>query len=534
VPRHSRLLSVALVAAATLAPTFVTVAFAPAASAAGVIDGPDVSSYQHPYGASINWSRVAASHREFAIVKATEGSFYVNPYFSTDYSRVRRVGMVRGSYHFARPAYPLVDTATRQAKYYVARLGASPKTSRTLPPALDLEVTGGLSRAALVTWAQNFLLTVRKLTGRTPMIYTYPSFWSSALGDPVAFQRYRLWMASYGSPVDDTATLWQYTSSAQVSGIHGRVDMSKLTAPTAHWSTLSDGRVASPWPTAAPTAPRAVRAEAAAGSAVVRWMPGDTGSSAIQRYRVTASPSGVSVVVGGARSSATVTGLPNGVPATFTVTAVNSVGRSPASRVTDTVTPRIPAAFSASVPSSVTYGNGGWLRARLHRPDTGAAIGARAVTLQTRPHGTRAWTTTRTLTTDDAGRVARWFRPGRSIDVRLHFDGPFGWASATTGRTLVVRSRIVAHLSRTRVHVNRAVRLYGHITPAVGGVRVYRESYYRGGWRVLATTVTSETGHYSFRFTPSSRGTRYYRTVVAGYGGRASGATGTLVLHVWR
>ena len=232
-PRHSRLLSVALVAAATLAPTFVTVAFAPAASAAGVIDGPDVSSYQHPYGASINWSRVAASHREFAIVKATEGSFYVNPYFSTDYSRVRRVGMVRGSYHFARPAYPLVDTATRQAKYYVARLGASPKTSRTLPPALDLEVTGGLSRAALVTWAQNFLLTVRKLTGRTPMIYTYPSFWSSALGDPVAFQRYRLWMASYGSPVDDTATLWQYTSSAQVSGSSPRRRRTGRRCPTA-------------------------------------------------------------------------------------------------------------------------------------------------------------------------------------------------------------------------------------------------------------------------------------------------------------
>jgi GH25 family lysozyme M1 (1,4-beta-N-acetylmuramidase) len=72
------------------------------ASAAGVIDGPDVSSYQHPYGAAIKWSTVAKTGKEFAIVKATEGTSYVNPWFKTDYSRIRQVGMVRGSYHFAR------------------------------------------------------------------------------------------------------------------------------------------------------------------------------------------------------------------------------------------------------------------------------------------------------------------------------------------------------------------------------------------------------------------------------------------------
>src|SRR5689334_3003187 len=156
------------------------------ASASTTIDGPDVSSYQHPYGAPIKWATVAKTGKEFAIVKATEGTSYTNPWFHTDYTRIREVRMVRGSYHFARPAYPITSTALAQARYYVHRIGSTARMSRTLPPALDLEVTGGLGRGALVTWAQTFLLNVRRLTGRTPMLYTYPSFWTSALGDPVA------------------------------------------------------------------------------------------------------------------------------------------------------------------------------------------------------------------------------------------------------------------------------------------------------------------------------------------------------------
>jgi len=40
--------------------------------AAADITGPDVASYQHPGGASIDWSQVKNSGRNFAFVKATE------------------------------------------------------------------------------------------------------------------------------------------------------------------------------------------------------------------------------------------------------------------------------------------------------------------------------------------------------------------------------------------------------------------------------------------------------------------------------
>src|SRR4051794_2945995 len=177
----------AVLAAFAVAVVPAAVAMAPAAQAASrlnseaIIDGPDVASYQHPYGARINWHRVARSHKDFAIVKATEGTSYRNPWFRRDYVGAWKAGLVRGSYHFARPAYPIVRTARHQARYFVSHLGNT-RTGRTLPPALDLESTGGLGRGALVTWAQTFLLETRKLTGRTPMLYTYPYFWSGSLG----------------------------------------------------------------------------------------------------------------------------------------------------------------------------------------------------------------------------------------------------------------------------------------------------------------------------------------------------------------
>src|SRR5947209_3362575 len=85
----------------------------------------------------------------------------------------------------ATAPYPIAKTSLAQPKFYVAHPGAT-NTTKTLPPTLDLEVDGALTRTALITWAQNFLIDLLNLTGRTPMIYTYPWFWQVALGDAPA------------------------------------------------------------------------------------------------------------------------------------------------------------------------------------------------------------------------------------------------------------------------------------------------------------------------------------------------------------
>src|SRR4051794_9481612 len=501
----------AALAAVVAVSTFAVVTDAPAARAADggsdrraatrVIDGPDVASYQHQYGHRIAWHKVKAAGHEFAIVKATEGRNYRNPWFGRDYRGARAAGLARGAYHFARPAYPLVQTARAQARYFAAALGDTPQTSRTLPPALDLEVTGGLSRGALVIWAQEFLLATRRLTGRTPMIYTYPYFWSGSLGDPAALARFPLWMASYSGPVDPTATLWQYTAGANVNGIRGHVDMSRLVADREMWPDLSDGRVTSPWAAAVPGRAQRVHADPAAGRATVSWLPGDAGSSPIDHYRVTASPGGATKVVPATRLSVRFDGLRNGTPYTFTVAAFNRLGAGVLTNPTDAVTPMIPAALTAVGSPTATYGGSPRVRLRFTRPDTGAPLGKRVIEVEKRVAGTNVWAPWRTVTTDARGFAAvTLHQPRHKLALRYTYAGSVGVRSARTVVPVNVRNGVSAHLSRHRVHTGRAVVVRGHVAPQAAGVTVRRQAYYGGRWHVEQATRTDAAGAYAFTF----------------------------------
>jgi hypothetical protein len=78
-----------------------------------------------------------------------------------------------------------------------------------------------------------------------------------------------------------------------------------------------------------PYAPTNISAIAGNGSARLRWTPPSfTGGNAITSYTVTSSPGGLTATVGGSQTWAIVTGLTNGTPYTFNVTASNGVGAS--------------------------------------------------------------------------------------------------------------------------------------------------------------------------------------------------------------
>jgi GH25 family lysozyme M1 (1,4-beta-N-acetylmuramidase) len=78
-------------------------ATAKAAVPAGEALGVDVSSFNHPGGAPITWAKVAAAGYKFAFVKATEGSYYENPYYASDAAAARAAGLFAAAYHFAIP-----------------------------------------------------------------------------------------------------------------------------------------------------------------------------------------------------------------------------------------------------------------------------------------------------------------------------------------------------------------------------------------------------------------------------------------------
>ncbi len=189
--------------------------------------GPDVSSWQHVDGRLINWFAVRGSGHSFAMLKATEGLSYINPYFVPDSLLMRAAGVARGTYHYARPNLPPEPQA---ALYSTVVLGQN--GSLDLPPVLDIENSGGLAPAALIDWTHRYLNTVQSMTGRVPIIYTYPRFWRTAMADSNQFTRYPLWIADYSGKAQPDIpggwpawTFWQTTDSGNVPGIAGNTDV---------------------------------------------------------------------------------------------------------------------------------------------------------------------------------------------------------------------------------------------------------------------------------------------------------------------
>lgn len=504
-----------------------------APSSSQAITGPDVSSYQHPNGAAINWSQVAKSGVSFAIVKATEGTGYTNPYYASDYAGIADAGLVHGAYHFARPALPVAKTAAAQANYFVSAMGDS-ATAKTLAPSLDLEVSGGLGRSQLIRWAQDFLIDVRKATDRTPLIYTYPTFWTDTLGDPAAFSRYPVWMASYSSTQPSGFALWQYTSQASLRGIQGNVDMSRYLgeSPGWTWASLTQGNVATPFPRSAPAAPVNVHATLTSQQdATVSWLPGDAGSAPITGYAVTSSNGDTEDVSAGA-TSATMSGLQPGLSTTFTVTANNQVGAGTPSAPSNAVEPLVATTLVGSATKSAAVGqpvvvSGTLTKARNHSPLSG-----QPVQLEREVPGSTAWQPVATLTTDSQGQVASSRKPHKNTSWQLVYPGGGRNAGSSATATTAVKPTVTAAFSPATVASGAWAHLTGALKPVTQDVLLTRQVYSNGAWTsVQHRTFNAGSFTLSFR-APTAPGQVKCRVLVAAAGGRSGAHSAPVTLTV--
>jgi hypothetical protein len=143
---------------------------------AKMIKGVDVSNYQAVSG----WETGA----DFAFVKITEGTAYVNPKWVAQRDTARRAGLVVGYYHFARPG-----NMVAQADYFLSQVTLQPGDVL----AFDWEDSG-------VTSAQKdaWIAYVQGKTGHRVVLYCNTSFWKTR--DTSSFAGDGLWIATGGIP----------------------------------------------------------------------------------------------------------------------------------------------------------------------------------------------------------------------------------------------------------------------------------------------------------------------------------------------
>jgi GH25 family lysozyme M1 (1,4-beta-N-acetylmuramidase) len=183
---------------------------------ASMVAGIDVSSHQP----SIDWSKVAP-HINFVYAKATEGTYYVNPLFDSEYEGPYDHGVIRGSYHFAVPSN---SSGTAQADYFIAHGGGWSADGKTLPGALDIEYNPygkacyGLSTGQMVNWIKNFTSEYAAKEHAFPVIYSTTDWWRTCTGDSAAFaDEDPFWVANYGKTGGSLPSGWGYYSFWQYS-----------------------------------------------------------------------------------------------------------------------------------------------------------------------------------------------------------------------------------------------------------------------------------------------------------------------------
>ena len=238
----------------------------------GRIHGADISRWQHPNDAPIDFTKMYSAGIRFVMIKSSDtrddSDALSLKYVVMDRTAAQAAGIFTGFYHYATlpdvtTNAEIIEDAQTQAQKVIWRLASlGGYTERDLPYALDLEnncvrYSGNscskYAPKALVTlWAKSFLSFVKEKTLRTPILYSYPSFLENAMVRDAELRQYPLWLAQYEiDPADPLAqpglkdggcyvhswtsancssqwTVWQYTSCgiAKKYGVPGtRLDL---------------------------------------------------------------------------------------------------------------------------------------------------------------------------------------------------------------------------------------------------------------------------------------------------------------------
>jgi len=197
--------------------------------------GIDVSVWQ----GRVTWPQVKnQSHVRFALAKATQGDYLVDPQFQNNWTGIRNAGLIRGAYHFFSPRIHPIN----QANYFVRQIENTLRPE-DFPPIVDIEyypkyIEQEWQRFSIpdrIDRIRRCLDRVERDTGRVPIIYTSASSWRAITDNDSSFTRYPLWVANYGQALTNPLMpqgnwggqgwkLWQFSDTGRVRGVSGNVD----------------------------------------------------------------------------------------------------------------------------------------------------------------------------------------------------------------------------------------------------------------------------------------------------------------------
>lgn len=184
---------------------------------------------------------------DFVIVKATEGTSYIDQYMERFVDIALSMGKLVMIYHFARPER---NTAMSEASFFWSRFK---KYKGKAVPCLDWESSG----ASKVAWAKTWLNRVAELSGSTPVFYTYQAVENKYDFSPIT--KYPLWIAKYKDHNPDynydmsnagsrpvlkhwkNYVMWQWTSSGRLDGYSGNLDCNEYYGTVEQWRSWIGG-----------------------------------------------------------------------------------------------------------------------------------------------------------------------------------------------------------------------------------------------------------------------------------------------------
>lgn len=217
-----------------------------------MLNGIDVASYQ----AGLDPAKVPC---DFVIVKATQGTGYINPDFRRMADAVIAAGKLLGIYHYGAGENPISEANffLETIKPYIGKAVLALDWEKEQNPAFGKND---------VDWCKKFLDHVKDNTGITSFIYMSKDMGCRAHNWSAVAKDYPLWGAQYANNnttgyqtnpwtslaswgVWDKVTIFQYSSNGRLNGWNKDLDIDLAYMNSKEWSEWASGKpVEDPFP----------------------------------------------------------------------------------------------------------------------------------------------------------------------------------------------------------------------------------------------------------------------------------------------